>query len=72
MIYIAKPSFYNNKGLREFSDGLSAVQYLNAQLTDKGVDSKLEYAFVAPSTSKYHIKHSIEEYVGIGKLIIKD
>ena len=72
MMYIAKPSFYNNNGMKEFSDAVSAIEYLNKQLTDKGVDPKFDYAFVAPSTAKHHLKHAIEEYIGIGKLIIKE
>jgi len=72
MMYIAKPSFYNNNGMKEFSDAVSAIEYLNKVLTDKGVDPKFDYAFVAPSTAKHQLKHAIEEYVGIGKLIIKE
>ncbi len=28
MIYIAKPSFANNSGLKEFSDAVAAIKYL--------------------------------------------
>ena len=28
MVYIAKPSFYNNNGMKVFGDAVSAIEYL--------------------------------------------
>jgi len=72
MKYIAKPNLNNNNGRKEFDDAYQAVKYLNETLTDKGVDAKFEYTFVLPSTSKTQLKHAVDEYVGIGKLIVLD
>jgi hypothetical protein len=66
MIYIAKPSLFNNKGLKEFNNARDAVLYLNESLSDKGVDEKFDYVFIPPK------KDAVEDYVGIGKLIIKE
>ena len=72
MIYVAKPSLFNNNGLKEFSDALSAVEYLNEKLSDVGVKPSLDYVYIAPSTSKRNLKHAVQEYMDIGKLFIKE
>jgi len=69
MKYIAKPSLFNNKGLKEFSDATEAVLYLNRVLSDNEVNPELDYVFIAPKASPKQLKHAIEEYSGIGKLI---
>jgi hypothetical protein len=33
------------------------------------VNPELDYVFIAPKTSPKQLKHAIEEYMGIGKLI---
>ena len=70
--YIAKPALFNNKGMKEFTDAKEAIEYLNGVLKDEGVDPELDYVFVAPKTSKTQLKHAIEEYIGIGKLIVEE
>jgi len=70
MKYIAKPSLFNNNGLKEFTNGLDAVLYLNKVLNDDLVDPALDYVFIAPKASPKQLKHAIEEYTGIGKLQI--
>ena len=70
MKYIAKPSLFNNKGLKEFTDAKEAVLYLNETLNDDNVNPELDYVFIAPKTSPKQLKHAIEEYTGIGKLMI--
>jgi len=70
MKYIAKPSLFNNKGLKEFTDAKDAVLYLNETLNDDSVNPELDYVFIAPKASPKQLKHAIEEYTGIGKLII--
>jgi retron-type reverse transcriptase len=72
MKYIAKPSLFNNKGLKEFDNAKSAIMYLNEILSDSGVDESLDYVFIAPKVSDKKIKQSIEEYTGIGKLILQE
>jgi hypothetical protein len=72
MKYIAKPSLFNNKGLKEFDNAKSAIMYLNEILSDSGVDGSLDYVFIAPKVSDKKIKQSIEEYTGIGKLILQE
>jgi hypothetical protein len=72
MKYIAKPSLFNNKGLKEFDDAKKAIDYLNEVLSDTSVKPELDYVYIAPSTSKNNLKFAIEEYVGIGKLIIEE
>jgi hypothetical protein len=67
MRYVAKPNLFNNVGLREFDNPVHALTYLNDVLAPKDGDHN-DYVFIAPSTSKRHLKKSIEEYVGIGKL----
>jgi hypothetical protein len=70
MKYIAKPSLFNNKGLKEFTEAKDAVLYLNETLNDDSVNPELDYVFIAPKASPKQLKHAIEEYTGIGKLII--
>lgn len=70
MRYIAKPSLFNNKGMKEFTDAKDAVLYLNSVLNDDSVSPHLDYVFIAPKASKTQLKHAVEEYVGIGKLLI--
>jgi hypothetical protein len=72
MKYIAKPALFNNKGLKEFDNAKDAVLYLNEILTDKGVDEKYDYVFVPPKSTDKQIKNAVEDYIGIGKLLIKD
>ena len=72
MIYIAKPALFNNKGLKEFDNAKDAVLYLNEILTDKGVDEKYDYVFVPPKSTDKQIKNAVEDYIGIGKLLIKE
>jgi hypothetical protein len=42
---------------------------LNKVLNDDQVDPALDYVFIAPKASPKQLKHAIEEYTGIGKLI---
>jgi len=72
MIYIAKPNLFNNKGLKEFDNAKSAIVYLNEALSDAGVDEKYDYVFIAPKVTDKKLKQSIEEYAGIGKLILQE
>jgi hypothetical protein len=69
MKYIAKPKLFNNMGMKEFDDAREAVLYLNKVLNDDRVDTALDYVFIAPKASPKQLKHAIEEYTGIGKLI---
>jgi len=69
MKYIAKPSLFNNKGMKEFDDAREAVLYLNQVLSDNDVNPELDYVFIAPKASPKQLKHAIGEYVGIGKLL---
>ena len=70
--YIAKPALFNNKGMKEFTDAKEAIEYLNTVLNDDGVNPELDYVFIAPKTSRTQLKHAIEEYIGIGKLIVEE
>ncbi len=70
MKYIAKPSLFNNKGMKEFTEAKDAVLYLNQVLNDDSVSPHLDYVFIAPKASKTQLKHAVEEYMGIGKLLI--
>ena len=70
MKYIAKPRLFNNVGMKEFDDAREAVLYLNKVLSDSIVKPELDYVFIAPKASPNQLKHAVEEYVGIGKLII--
>lgn len=70
MKYVAKPSMFNNKGMKEFAEAKDAVLYLNQVLNDDQVDPSLDYVFIAPKASKTQLKHAVEEYMGIGKLLI--
>lgn len=69
MNYIAKPFLANNMGMKKFDNPVAAIEYLNEVLAPKEGDHE-EYVFIAPSTAKRHLKKSIEEYVGIGKLMV--
>jgi hypothetical protein len=69
MKYIAKPKLFNNTGMKEFDDAREAVLYLNRVLSDSVVKPELDYVFIAPKASPKQLKHAIEEYIGIGKLI---
>ena len=69
MKYIAKPKLFNNTGAKEFDTALEAVQYLNKVLSDTDVNPELDYVFIAPKASPKQLKHAIEEYIGIGKLV---
>ena len=69
MKYIAKPKLFNNMGMKEFDDAREAILYLNKVLNDDNVDPSLDYVFIAPKASPKQLKHAIEEYTGIGKLI---
>lgn len=68
-MYIAKPFLANNIGIKKFDNPVDALTYLNDQLSAKEGDHK-DYVFIAPKTSQRHLKKSIEEYVGIGKLML--
>lgn len=70
MKYVAKPSLFNNKGLKEFTEAKDAVLYLNQVLNDDSVSPHLDYVFIAPKASPKQLKHAVEEYMGIGKLLI--
>ena len=70
MKYIAKPSLFNNRGLKEFDNPRDAVLYLNEMLSDVNVKPELDYVYIAPKATPKHLKNSIEDYVNIGKLII--
>jgi hypothetical protein len=70
MKYIAKPKLFNNIGMKEFDDAREAVLYLNRTLSSNDVNTELDYVFIAPKASPKQLKHAIEEYTGIGKLII--
>ena len=70
MKYIAKPSLFNNKGMKSFSEAKDAVLYLNQVLNDDLVSPTLDYVFIAPKASPKQLKHAVEEYMGIGKLLI--
>ena len=70
--YIAKPALFNNKGMNEFTDAKEAIEYLNTVLNDEGINPELDYVFIAPKTSRTQLKHAIEEYIGIGKLIVEE
>ena len=72
MKYIAKPALFNNKGMKEFNNARDAIVYLNETLSDSGVDEKYDYVFIAPKVSDKQLKKSVEEYIGIGKLIVEE
>jgi hypothetical protein len=72
MKYIAKPNLFNNKGMKEFDNAKAAIVYLNEELSDAGVDEKYDYVFITPKVTDRKLKDSIEEYVGIGKLILQE
>lgn len=68
MKYVAKPSLFNNNGMKEFESALDAVLYLNEKLSDKNVKPELDYVYIAPRTSPKQLKYAIEDYMNIGKL----
>jgi hypothetical protein len=70
MKYIAKPKLFNNMGMKEFDDAREAVIYLNKVLNDDNVDPSLDYVFIAPKASPKQLRHAVEEYMGIGKLLV--
>jgi hypothetical protein len=70
MKYIAKPRLFNNVGMKEFAEVKDAILYLNKMLSSTDVKPELDYVFIEPKVSPKQLKHAIEEYVGIGKLII--
>ena len=72
MKYIAKPKLSNNVGMKTFEDAKSAIDYLNGVLSDKFVDPKFDYVFIAPKTSPKQLKKALEDYVNIGKLVIQE
>jgi len=72
MNYIAKPNLFNFEHSKTFKDAKSAIVYLNNRLSDKGVPEHLDYMFVAPKVSDKQLRFAIEEYCGIGKLIIEE
>jgi hypothetical protein len=69
MKYIAKPKLFNNTGMKEFDTALDAVLYLNGALSSTDVNPDLDYIFIAPKASPKQLKHAVEEYIGIGKLV---
>ena len=71
MKYIAKPRLFNLTDSKEFDNAVDALNYLNEYMSAKEGDHE-DYVFIAPSTSKKNLKKSIDEYVGIGKLIIAE
>lgn len=71
MKYIAKPRLFNFTDSKEFDNAVDALNYLNKYMAAKEGDHE-DYVFIAPSTSKKNLKKSIDEYVGIGKLIIAE
>jgi len=56
--------------MKEFDDAREAILYLNRTLSSNDVNPELDYVFIAPKASPKQLKHAIEEYTGIGKLII--
>ena len=70
MKYVAKPLLFNNIRSKVFDNPHEAVLYLNMMLSDKGVAEHLDYIFVPPSASEKNLKHALEEYIGIGKIIV--
>lgn len=69
MKYIAKPRLFNKTDSKEFDNPVDAIKYLNEYMSAKEGDHQ-DYVFIPPSTSKRNLKKSIEEYVGIGKLML--
>jgi len=68
--YVAKPYLFNDKDKKTFDNPYDAVYYLNQQLSDKVVEDRFDYVFIAPSINKRNLKKAIDEYTGIGKLQI--
>jgi len=70
--YVAKPLLFNNIRSKVFDTAYEAVLYLNHELSDVGVDSKLDYVFSAPSIHEKNLESTIQQYIDIGKLIIEE
>ena len=78
MKFIAKPSIHNNRGIKEFDKARDAVLYLNEVLNHNPSDQdRLEYVFNGPSihakdpkVASRKLRNAVEEYQGIGKLIV--
>jgi hypothetical protein len=51
---------------------MQAVLYLNDMLSDKGVDEKLDYVFIAPKATEGNLKNALEDYIGMSKIIIEE
>ena len=71
MKYVAKPRLANSIGQKEFDTALEAVMYLNEQLSDVGVDEKFDYVYIQPSVRGKNLKNTIEDYMNIGKLFVR-
>jgi hypothetical protein len=72
MQYLAKPNLFNNTNSKSFSDPLQAVLFLNEVLSDKGVPEHLDYVFVPPRATEKNLQEALEDYIGIGKIVIKE
>jgi hypothetical protein len=72
MKYIAKPRLANSIDQKEFDTAKEAVMYLNEMLSDVNVDPKFDYVYSTPSVSPKNLKYAIEDYINIGKLIVKE
>ena len=72
MRYTAKPYLFNNIRAKSFDNGLDAVLYLNEMLSDKGVPDHLDYIFNPPKATEKNLKHALEDYIGIGKIILEE
>ena len=72
MKYTAKPYLFNNIRAKSFDEPMQAVLYLNEMLSDKGVDEKLDYVFIAPKATEGNLKNALEDYVGMSKIIIEE
>jgi hypothetical protein len=72
MKYTAKPYLFNNIRAKSFDEPMQAVLYLNDILSDKGVDEKLDYVFIAPKATEGNLKNALEDYIGMSKIIIEE
>jgi len=72
MKYTAKPYLFNNIRAKSFDEPMQAVLYLNDMLSDKGVDEKLDYVFIAPKATEGNLKNALEDYIGMSKIIIEE
>lgn len=74
--YIAKPNLFNTLHSKEFNNAYDAVCYLNKRLAPDEEDDN--YKFTTPKVPKNsvkfekHLKNALEDYVGIGKIVIKE